>query len=121
MTQMVTQPSGLQDRGANKQLVSISLLVIFTDVYESLEGIFVIMFQQLVYSSFNVLAFHAFYAFHNNNISHRDFGATITFSNKSLDQNQKKAMYCPVPTGQWYAPSAVINDARYCMVGRDGY
>ena len=21
-----------------------------------------------------------------------------------------------LPTGQWYAPSAVINDAQYCMV-----
>ena len=29
-------------------------------------------------------------------------------------ENEKMAII--LPTGQWYAPSAVINDAWYCMV-----
>ena len=33
----------------------------------------------------------------------------------SLDWNEKKIGHI-LPTGQWYAPSAVINDAWYCMV-----
>ena len=52
--------------------------MIFTDVNEIIGGI-TILFQQLVYSSSSVLASYA---------GHRDFGSTITFSNKSLDQNQ---------------------------------
>ena len=28
----------------------------------------------------------------------------------------EKKMAIILPTGQWYAPSAVINDAGYCMV-----
>ena len=30
--------------------------------------------------------------------------------------NQKEKIAIILPTGQWYAPSAVINDAWYCMV-----
>ena len=37
--------------------------------------------------------------------------AAAAFSSK---QRQKMAII--LPTGQWYAPSAVINDAWYCMV-----
>ena len=35
------------------------------------------------------------------------------YSNLDFD---KKKMAIILPTGQWYAPSAVINDAWYCMV-----
>ena len=45
---------------------------------------------------------------------------------KKWDSHMKhKILNCPslnvkmaiiLPTGQWYAPSAVINDAWYCMV-----
>ena len=76
---MVTQPSGWQDKGANTQLISITLKVIFTDLYEIIGEISTTLFQQLVYSSWSVLAFYA---------GLRDFGSTVTFSNKSLDQNQ---------------------------------
>ena len=76
---MVTQPSGWQDKGANTQLISITLKVIFTDLYEIIGEISTTLFQQLVYSSWSSLAFYA---------GLRDFGSAITFSNKSLDQNQ---------------------------------
>ena len=29
---------------------------------------------------------------------------------------EREKMAIILPTGQWYAPSAVINDAGYCMV-----
>ena len=32
------------------------------------------------------------------------------------DDPSNKKMAITLPTGQWYAPSAVINDAWYCMV-----
>ena len=32
------------------------------------------------------------------------------------DHYPKRKMAIILPTGQWYAPSAVINDAWYCMV-----
>ena len=34
---------------------------------------------------------------------------------ESTNNNQRKNSHI-LPTGQWYAPSAVINDAWYCMV-----
>ena len=33
-----------------------------------------------------------------------------------LRMNLDQKMAIILPTGQWYAPSAVINDALYCMV-----
>ena len=33
-----------------------------------------------------------------------------------LGKSIKSKMAIILPTGQWYAPSAVINDAWYCMV-----
>ena len=76
---MVTEPSGWQDKGANTQLISITLKVIFTDLYEIIGEISTTLFQQLVYSSWSGLAFYA---------GLKDFGSAITFSNKSLDRNQ---------------------------------
>ena len=35
---------------------------------------------------------------------------------KRLEMDQKVKMAIILPTGQWYAPSAVITDAWYCMV-----
>ena len=39
-----------------------------------------------------------------------DFGPVLMVRNLYLK------MAIILPTGQWYAPSAVINDAGYCMV-----
>ena len=41
---------------------------------------------------------------------------TVAFIIKMLVYVQLKKNGLILPTGQWYAPSAVINDAWYCMV-----
>ena len=48
---------------------------------------------------------------------HTDLEVTISIKHIiMLLIMQKKKMAIILPTGQWYAPSAVINDAWYCMV-----
>ena len=52
--------------------------------------------------------------------SHQQLYATWKFRNVISDNCQKASMMWKMaiilPTGQWYAPSAVINDAWYCIV-----
>ena len=42
---------------------------------------------------------------------------TIMIIRTSMGRSKKMAII--LPTGQWYAPSAVINDAWYCMTLHD--
>ena len=40
----------------------------------------------------------------------------VRMASGTIEEKIKRKMAIILPTGQWYAPSAVINDAWYCMV-----
>ena len=52
----------------------------------------------------------------NNNITDYYLALFSSINCATAPDNRNKKMAIILPTGQWYAPSSVINDAWYCMV-----